>query len=775
LALLVALLLAWRPPVALADSLGGSLTPPPERVEVTLAGETPIVIRADAIESDRNNQLNYFTGQVSITRGTETITADRAVWSDATNTAEVSGQVKIVTPDFTALSERAIVNLDLHLAKIYEGKAFFPAQNYYLSGTVIERLSEKTLRIDEATATTCDGPEPAWTIKAKSLTLTQGGYALASGVSFNTRYTPVLATPYFMFPVKNERQSGLMIPGYKSSSRDGQTVDLAFFWATGENHDLTYTPVWRSKRGLAHTLEGRYRLEHGRGIWQMTYLSDDEPQVYARSGRLKEARDRYWLRSQNSWSWDDWDVNLNLDLVSDPLYLYEFRNDVDGFNRSQATFWQGFGHTVNEVLNPYRDNALFAQKTGYDTFFRGGVEYTQDLYSEDNHDTIQRLPSLQYNLVSHPLAAGLDGGAANLPRLSLGLNYDYFSRLSDAQSLTDETGHRLQINPSLTWSTPVAGVANLQLDGDLSLTSYAADGRLPSKEEHDSYNSRLAGSLTAALSTTFSRAFDGGLGKAVATRHQLTPTVTFSYVGAPDDQTDLPYWDFLDRRLPRRTARYGLVNTFVSKTPTLDQNGQADGFKYFQFLKIGLWGSYEFEDSRDFFAKSSTTRYYPTDDYHGQGAGPIELDMEAFLNTYFSARMITSFDAGSGQVTSNDLSFRATDPRGDSLTLTYDFDAPGADLRTAAYNEYEEIRGDLALKLNSEWTAEVSTRYDIHQQRSTETYARLFYRNQCYGLGLLYSESEGDHSVGLVIDLLGLGSFNHDSIALASPPSFFYH
>lgn len=757
---------------------------PEYQVEVTMVGDPPIVIRADGIESDRDTQLNHFVGQVSITRGQEVITADRAVWNDATNTAEVSGNIKIVTPDFTVLAERAVINMDLQMAKIYDGRAFFPAQNYYLSGALIERLGEKTIHIEDGTATTCDGPNPAWTIQADSLTVTEGGYATAAGVSFNTSLTPVLAVPYFVFPVKNERQTGLLFPGIANSSRDGFTAGLPFFWATGENHDLTYTPVWRSKRGFSNTLEGRYHFEKGRGIWQVTQLNDKDPQSFYYKNNpydQKETKNRYWLRAQNSWRFGEWDVNLNLDLASDPLYLAEFRNDFDGFNNSFNMFNQEFGYTVNEYLDPLRNNTLFAQRTDYDTFVRGTIEYTEDLYSQDNRDTIQRLPSLQYNLVSRPLPESLGLGLNNLPRVSLGMRYDYFSRTSNDLSLTDETGHRLQVNPSMNWSSPLGGLATLQLDGDLGLTMYAADGRRPSNitpadraaARHDSRDNRLTGSMSASLSTTLSRVYAGGPGDAVAIRHQMSPTIAYTHVEAPEDQSDLPYWDPFDRRLPRRTVRYGLLNTFVSKTPAVDENGQSAGFDYFQFLKIGLWSSYEFRDNME-WANKPYARYYTTD-YFDRGAGPVELEIETFLNPFFSARLVSGFDGRTGKVTSHDLSFKAQDARGDSLTLTYDFDSPSTALGTGGnYEDYEEVRADLALVLNSEWTADFSTRYDLRVGRSLETHARLLYRAQCYGVGLLYSDSDNDRRVGVVIDLLGLGAINYDRSGLASPPQLFY-
>ena len=784
LALLMSILAA-APLSAQSAFQKGRLEPP--RVEITVAGDPPITLKANDIEADLNRKLSHFIGNVVITRGAETISADRAIWHEGTNTAELAGNIKIVGADFTILAARAVVNMDLNMAKVYDGQAYFPSQNYYLSGAVVERLGEKTFQMVDGTATTCDGPAPAWTINANRLTVTEGGYATASGVSLSTRYFPVMAVPYFVFPVKNERQSGLLTPYAASSSRDGFTAALPVYWATGENHDLTYTPVWREKRGLSSTLEGRYHLTEGKGLWQFTYLDDRKKDTfeYKNSPGEKEARERYWLRTQNSWHLAGWDLNLDVDLVSDPMFLTTFRNDLDGYFKSSHMFSAEFGRTLNEYLDPLRTSTLYAQKTGYDSVFRGTAEYTEDLYSRDNRESLQRLPAAQYNLVSRALPLGPNTAdlSVNRPRLSMGLRYDNFYRRVDQGSPTDEKGHRVVLEPTLEWSAPLAGLATVELSGNLGLNMYDVSGHQYSagrtvadqSRRRDSRENSVSGSFTASLSTTMGRIYGGGLGEAAATRHQVIPTVSYNYVEA-DDQDDLPYWDFRDRQLSRRTVRYGVLNTFVSKTPVIDQENSQSGFDYFQFLKIGLWSSYEFADNER-WADNADARYYTTD-YFDQGTGPVELEAEVFLNPFFSLRAISGMDGRTGKMVSHDLSFRVQDPRGDSFTLTYDYDAPSAAFNrrnNLTQTDYEEVRADLSLVFSPQWLADVSTRYDVRQGRTLETNARLLYQAQCYKAGLLFSDSENDKRVGVIIDLLGLGAFNGEYNHLASPPGMFYY
>ena len=766
----------FSPPVLGAQTPEGAASQEPEtgQVEVIVQGQEPIIIRADRIEHDQNLNLTRFNGRVSLRRGAEILTADRAVWNNQTGVAEAIGSIRLEAPDFMMEAERALVNMELSLAKIYQGRAFFARNNYYLNGTVIERLSENKFQVTEASATTCNGPTPAWTIQAEHLTVTEGGYASATGVVFKGAGStlPLFATPYFIFPVKTERQSGLLRPSLTASTKDGPTVSLPLFWATGENHDLTFTPVWREKRGLASTLEGRYHLNWGQGIWQVSHLNDQVSRRYEFRNTLdtQEVSERFWLRAQNQGRFGEWDVNLNLDLVSDPYYLMEFTHAPDGFNLSAGVFSSTFGHTLNEALNPNRASALYAQRLDGSTQIRAGLHYTQNLYNKGNRDTLQRLPALQYDLMGRSLGETLDSGR-QVPRLSLNTRYDNFYRLTDENSMNNETGHRMRLQPTVDWTRSL-GLANFKLTGSLDMAAYSVSGRRFSDSPpmtraeagHDRWHDLLTGSAEAEVSTTFSRIFEGGPGRAVATRHQVSPTLAFNYIGAPENQGRLPFWDRFDRRLPRQTIRYGLSNSLVAKNQVqaLDQETEEPQTvpvdDYFQFLKFGLWSSYELADNSHLINRPYD-RYYDND-YYGQGSGPLEAHLEAFFNPHISARLISTFNTSTGRPLSHDLNLNLGNSRGDRLSLTYDYDTSEAKyLQTTA--SHEEARADLALRLNSEWSANLSTRYDIKGNRALESMAKLTYQAQCYELGLIYSKTYSDQSVGLVIDLMGLGTVDY--------------
>jgi LPS-assembly protein len=736
----------------------------------------PVTIEADYVEYMEEEGKLAFYGLVVITRGPEVMTGDRAFWHDPTRSAEISGNVRIRTPDFTATAQRAAVNMDLRLAKIFDGRAFFPDRHYYVAGSILERRGEEALYVEDGVFTTCDGPDPSWSLTAERLTVNRGGVAESQGVTFRTKWFPVAFFPYLLAPVKTDRETGFLLPTFESSSRDGFVVSLPFFWAAAEDWDLTLLPVYRSERGLAMTVEGRYNLEAGEGIFLATVLNDRKPITfrYRTGGAMeKEARNLWWVRSQNSWNLAGWNINLDLDLVSDPVFLYSFRNDPDGFFYSRRLFMDYFGRTVNEELDPMRISTLFAQKAWSDSYFRGTVTYTDDLYSRGNRNTLQVAPSLYYAIASRPLpeslASRLPGGG---PRFSLDLQYDYYTRRTDEESPVDESGHRMLASPSFSWKGSAFGTVGVLAKGSLDLNLYAPKGRRPEENggraNHSNSYSTLGGEASIELSTTFSRVY-GGEGEGDAYLHQMTPFAAFEVVESPD-QDDLPYFDEFDRTLKRRTFRYGVRNTITARTAaplpvdgttggTDGQEGQSQGYLYREVLKIGVFGSYEFANNLH-WAEREHARYFTTG-YFDRGMGPFEFEVEAFVTPWFTARVISSLDARKGIFTGHDVSLEVRDERGDSLALIYDYEQPRLEYGPPDYNTVNQARGDLNLELARGWSFGASTRFDFEDKRGLETYLRLRYTAQCYAVSLIWEDSGDDRRVAFMINLLGLGTFGN--------------
>lgn len=87
---------------------------------------------------------------------------------------------------------------------------------------------------------------------------------------------PVLAVPYFNFPIDDRRTTGLLSPTFGYSNESGVQLTAPVYLNLAPNYDLTLTPSYMSKRGAKLDAEFRYMTESfGSGrIWVMLLLEE---------------------------------------------------------------------------------------------------------------------------------------------------------------------------------------------------------------------------------------------------------------------------------------------------------------------------------------------------------------------------------------------------------------------------------------------------------------------------------------------------------------------
>ena len=86
-----------------------------------------------------------------------------------------------------------------------------------------------------------------------------------------------------MFPVKSERESGLLFPEFAYGGRNGFEVGLPLYWAARHNINVTLTPGYMETQGARAKLEVEYLLgKSSKGKFQGAFIRDrtggpDEP------------------------------------------------------------------------------------------------------------------------------------------------------------------------------------------------------------------------------------------------------------------------------------------------------------------------------------------------------------------------------------------------------------------------------------------------------------------------------------------------------------------
>ncbi len=116
------------------------------------------------------------------------------------------------------------------------------------SGEHVTRQENGEMNIQDGTFTTCDDPSPHYWFSSSRMTIIPDKKIIAKPLIMYLRpeifsdrlpAIPILALPYMVFPLKDSRSSGFLMPRIGNNSDTGYSLsNLGYFWAINDFMDL---------------------------------------------------------------------------------------------------------------------------------------------------------------------------------------------------------------------------------------------------------------------------------------------------------------------------------------------------------------------------------------------------------------------------------------------------------------------------------------------------------------------------------------------------------
>ena len=331
---MLAALLALSLPADAADSPPADagdwlLCPPPPVPPMTDVEppDTPGVTRAAAESTGTRGAITTLEGNVAVREGSRTLGADRVRIDREQRTAEASGHVFLRENGFVIEGRRGDVDLDSGAFRL--DRADYRASDLHAQGVArrITRDEAGVSRFDRATYSTCPRDDEDWQLKADSVELdpdTRQGTATNALLRF--KGVPIFYTPWFRFPLGDERMSGLLAPSFGSSSSSGFTVGIPYYWNAAPNFDATLEPRYLSNRG--GQLRSEWRWIGPAGYWQLDneYLPGDD----------RFGEDRVLTRIVHDGHFGEgWRTHIDAANVSDDAYFEDLSSNLSLSSQSQ--------------------------------------------------------------------------------------------------------------------------------------------------------------------------------------------------------------------------------------------------------------------------------------------------------------------------------------------------------------------------------------------------------------------------------------------------------
>ncbi|HQV24305.1 MAG TPA: LPS assembly protein LptD [Acinetobacter sp.] len=299
---------------------GTWITPINPTVNAKDTNHTTSVLTADYGHFNPTGE-SVLKGDVIIDQEGRTIRADQVTIDSTQTYANAQGRVQLAQAGLLTQSDQINYNLKTQTGDLNNSLYISEQQHAHGHAAQILRKSENLIVLKDASYTACPPEQkPAWKIQAKEIELNQeNGRGVTRGTKLYVKDVPVLAVPYFNFPIDDRRTTGMLSPNFGYSNDGGAQLIVPIYLNLAPNYDLTLTPSFMTERGTKLDADFRYLTEnYGSGrIWG-GFLANDKQY------NNDERSDLHFL---HNWKIDEqWETNLEFNQASDKDYFSDFNH-----------------------------------------------------------------------------------------------------------------------------------------------------------------------------------------------------------------------------------------------------------------------------------------------------------------------------------------------------------------------------------------------------------------------------------------------------------------
>jgi LPS-assembly protein len=690
----------------------------------------PWLLRAETLTYDAGNHVYLAEGKVEINQADRRITADQVQVDEVTKVAKLKGNVVIVLGEDVFTGKEGQFNLATRGGELHDARLFLKRNHFHVDSALIRRTGDNTYYAEEAKVTTCDADRPVWSFSVRQLSVVLEGYATGKDAKFSLGGVPLLRLPLALFPMMSERQSGFLLPSYGQHKAGGTVVETPFYWAMSNNADATLFQTVLSNRGYMQGAEFRRMGRNDAAAnFRFFYLDD------GKSGQLTDHR--FWAAGMvNQPLPEDWNLRVTVDRVSDANYLKDFNFGYMSLNRYSRELLQGFGRDLEQEEVSTRvstyvlsRNFSWANLTSYGRYY--------ERLNPGDPNLFNRLPGLALNSLPLPL-----GG---LP-LYFGLNssYNYF------QQNHGMNGDRLDLHPTLSLQgQPLSALAFNSRVG-FRETLFRIDHNVPDGPPEGFLGRQLFDSRVG-LSSSWARDFGRDEGASNFIRHNIRPEVTYWNIPRYDPRR-YPSFDPFDqgwvarsnRNLPVRDGDdpIGGVNalTYGISNDILRRGTNAQGQATVQDLIWLRLSQSSFFNRSSMGLDGTSQHHHPFSDFLGEmevyPLRQVTLGLNLGVSPYQEG-----FDRADFKLTVLDAK------RQNYLSLNYIF-----------INDFaKQINVETYLNLMQSLKTWVTYGHTFETNKKLERKYGIILQQQCWGVGLSYTERPDDKRVGVLLFVPGLG------------------
>ena len=217
----------------------------------------------------------------------------------------------------------------------------------FIHAEIIKKMPDNTAYMKGGSFTTCDLEHPHYAFRFRRSKVIPGDKIITGPAYFQIADVPTpLIVPFGLFPNQSGKQSGIIIPSYGESKKQGfYFMDGGYYWAVNDYVDLTFLGSIYTRGSWALNTKAKYKLRYKySGNLDLKYainiLGSEGSPDYQKSKDFKI----YWTHSQDPKARPKSKFSANVNIRSSSFNEFELGNSFN--DRLSNTFQSSINYST---------------------------------------------------------------------------------------------------------------------------------------------------------------------------------------------------------------------------------------------------------------------------------------------------------------------------------------------------------------------------------------------------------------------------------------------
>jgi lipopolysaccharide assembly outer membrane protein LptD (OstA) len=311
--------------VAIAPRAAADFKAPRRWEDIYVTSDGPIKIIRDGVYSAEQNVL-FDTGEY-------TLQADRVEYDAQSGKVLATGRVVFKDRDATLYADR--LDYDSVTQTGTATKVRLHSDPYDITGERVEKTGPLRYIIHDGIITSCRQKVPYWTLRVTRARVDLHDYMRLTNARLHTGPVPLLWIPWILYPIKDTRTTGLLVPRGGYGERSGYLLSNTFYWAPVGWFDSATTLDLYSRLGQGWGQQLRYKPS-ARAIGQLDGYYINEREAPEPTLQRVGSDGRRWSLDLNHYEPFGRDFLLYADIhaVSDVYFNQQYAREYNTVTRS---------------------------------------------------------------------------------------------------------------------------------------------------------------------------------------------------------------------------------------------------------------------------------------------------------------------------------------------------------------------------------------------------------------------------------------------------------